>query len=156
MLLHSTLRILFQPFKLYSLRVYLAPSLNIPNLISTIQVVFLESLPCSLIPQSSGRYCIHFYLFDYGREMGQFSVNIEGPRLVPQVVKRWSGSQKKAWINVGITLTTPAEWKLVLESHVGSGTHSDIALDDLQVYSGSCVFYSQHFLYFLFHLLRNI
>ncbi|GFR82760.1 metalloendopeptidase [Elysia marginata] len=88
----------------------------------------------------SGRYCIHFYLFDYGRQMGQFSVNIEGPRLVPQVVKRWSGSQKKAWINVGITLTSPAEWKLVLESHVGSGTHSDIALDDLQVYAGSCVF----------------
>ncbi|RUS86782.1 hypothetical protein EGW08_005442 [Elysia chlorotica] len=88
----------------------------------------------------AGRYCIHFYLFDYGSQVGQFSVNIEGPRLVPQVVKRWSGSQKKAWINVGITLTSPAEWKLVLESHVGAGTHSDVALDDLQVYAGSCVF----------------
>jgi len=86
----------------------------------------------------SGVHCISFALFDYGSNAGQFSVKIEGSRIVPQTIKRWSGSQKNEWINVKITLTSPAEWTLVLESHVGSGTHSDLALDDLQVYSGRC------------------
>merc|ERR1712154_310326 len=65
---------------------------------------------------------------------------IEGDRIVPQTVKRWSGSQRNQWINVKITLSSPATWTLVLESHVGSGSHSDMALDDLQVYKGRCQF----------------
>jgi len=86
----------------------------------------------------AGVTCISFALFDYGSNAGQFNVKIEGDRIVGQTIKRWSGSQKNQWINVKITLTSPAEWRLVLESHIGSGTHSDLALDDLQVYKGRC------------------
>jgi len=87
---------------------------------------------------SAGQHCISFALFDYGSQAGQFNVKIEGDRIVPQTVKRWSGSQRNQWINVKITLSSPATWTLVLESHIGSGSHSDIALDDLQVYKGRC------------------
>lgn len=87
---------------------------------------------------AAGTHCVSFAIFDYGSNMGQFNVNIEGSRIVPQTVKRWTGSQKNQWVNVKITLTSPATWDLVFESHIGTGTHSDIALDDIQVYGGRC------------------
>jgi len=85
-----------------------------------------------------GVYCISFALFDFGSNAGDFSVKIEGDHLYPQTIKRWSGSQTKAWINSKITLTAPDSWTLILEGHVGTGAHSDVALDDLQVYVGRC------------------
>jgi len=87
---------------------------------------------------AGGTHCISFAIFDYGRDSGQFSVKIEGSRIVTQTVKRWTGSQKHQWVDVKITLTSPTTWDLIMESHVGSGSHSDLAIDDIQVYSGRC------------------
>jgi len=87
----------------------------------------------------AGHYCIDFYLFQHGSQEGNFQIKAAGTNIREQTVKQVTGNQDNAWRHYRINLNVPAAFHIVLQSTVGSGSQSDIAIDDFNFYSGRCL-----------------
>ena len=89
-----------------------------------------------------GRYCIQFAYHMYGNTMGKLDVySSEGPNTAR--VKRWgkSGNQKNQWHQGSFNFTslnTSIFVEFTFQATIGSGSSSDIALDDIIITSGLC------------------
>ncbi|KAL8620849.1 hypothetical protein ACOMHN_047020 [Nucella lapillus] len=87
-----------------------------------------------------GALCMMFYYSMYGRDMGTLNVYQRGQSSSPQATDvllfSMSGDQGMNWKLAAITLPSQGIFQMVVEAVVGSGFHSDIAVDDLVI--GPC------------------
>jgi len=88
---------------------------------------------------AGGDYCVDFYYNMYGSETGSFILNVVAGTTVYHL-KTWAGNHGTNWIHqrVNAHIHTSGTFKFEFEGHVGSGYHSDIALDDIIIHPGNC------------------
>ncbi|XP_038052723.1 MAM and LDL-receptor class A domain-containing protein 1-like [Patiria miniata] len=92
-----------------------------------------------LVPASPGvsRYCWYFSYHMYGDQMGTLNVNLNTTS-VQQTLWTRSSNLGNLWSVGNVQVTSTLPYQLAFEGIVGTGDRSDIAIDDVGFYLGSC------------------
>ncbi|KAL8608892.1 hypothetical protein ACOMHN_065230 [Nucella lapillus] len=90
-------------------------------------------------PQTSGGpHCLTFWYHMYGSQMGRLNVYTRMGNTRGTPVWSLSSSQGNRWRVHQISLNPASDWRLEFEGVLGRGVASDIAIDDVNVTTGSC------------------
>jgi len=86
-----------------------------------------------------GQYCVDFYLYQHGSQEGNFKIRAAGTHVREQTITTVSGSHDNSWRHHRVNVNVPSDFHIILQSTVGSGSLSDIAIDDFVFYKGRCL-----------------
>ncbi|XP_052818676.1 MAM and LDL-receptor class A domain-containing protein 1-like [Mya arenaria] len=86
-----------------------------------------------------GEYCLDFYLFMYGQDMGSLSLNVLSGSYNMNV-KSWRGDQGPVWLHKRLDIFVHADriFNFEFEGKIGQGYRGDIAIDDISILPGKC------------------
>ena len=82
--------------------------------------------------------CVTFWYSMNGNQIGTLSVykNVNGQRGTP--IWTMTGNQGLKWRKAQATIRSPTSFRITFEGTIGSGYHSDIAIDDIDISNGAC------------------
>ncbi|XP_031568760.1 uncharacterized protein LOC116303371 [Actinia tenebrosa] len=109
---------------------------------------FIIQTAYDLAPGSTGTYeksgfqatsaaCLDFWYHMKGANMGSLNVYV---KTSSGSTKVWgvSGDKGSSWLNGKVTISSPVTYTIIFQAVRGSGTASDIALDDIKLSSLAC------------------
>ena len=86
--------------------------------------------------------CLTFWYNMHGLTMGTLNVYTGvtslGVKVPPAKIWSMTGDQGLEWIPAQVTIHSPVDYSLIFEGVVGSGSMSDMAIDDISVANGEC------------------
>ncbi|XP_025084916.1 MAM and LDL-receptor class A domain-containing protein 1-like [Pomacea canaliculata] len=84
--------------------------------------------------------CLSFYYNMYGLTMGTLKVYLAGtgPAAPYQLLFQKSGNQGKNWLMAESEVESPTSFNIYFDGIVGSKYYSDLAIDDINLQTGSC------------------
>ncbi|XP_071106281.1 meprin A subunit beta-like [Haliotis cracherodii] len=85
----------------------------------------------------AGTYCVTFYYHMYGPEEGKVYLRVARGTHV-QNIHTISGDHGDLWKKAEVPYTSQDSFQFQFEGIIGSGSKSDIALDDIAVHTGAC------------------
>ncbi|XP_063956551.1 MAM and LDL-receptor class A domain-containing protein 1-like [Lytechinus pictus] len=88
---------------------------------------------------AAGSHCFEFYYHMYGDNIGSLNVLIETGGLFSQPYFTLSGNLGNQWNVARIPLNTNDDFQVYFEATVGDGILGNIAIDDVDMYAGSCL-----------------
>ncbi|XP_067672557.1 meprin A subunit beta-like [Haliotis asinina] len=84
-----------------------------------------------------GTYCVTFYYHMMGPDEGNLYLRVARGTQV-QNIYHTSGNHGDIWRKVEVAYTAKDSFQFQFEGVIGSGSKSDIALDDIAVHTGAC------------------
>ncbi|XP_035694375.1 MAM and LDL-receptor class A domain-containing protein 2-like [Branchiostoma floridae] len=91
------------------------------------------------IVRPGGQYCLRWFYHMYGSDMGTMNVYMSQPLYPDMLVWNISGNQGNRWLPASIHISTNASlFQVRFEGVRGASYTSDMAIDDINIESGSC------------------
>ncbi|ESO97870.1 hypothetical protein LOTGIDRAFT_152977 [Lottia gigantea] len=87
---------------------------------------------------TGGTYCLRFWYHMSGTQIGSLNVYRKSGNTMGRPIWSRKSNQGNSWNVAEIDVKSPKSYQLVFEGVVGDGYRSDIAIDDLNVTTGSC------------------
>ncbi|XP_071486327.1 MAM and LDL-receptor class A domain-containing protein 1-like [Diadema antillarum] len=88
---------------------------------------------------AAGSHCLEFYYHMYGGNIGSLSMLVEVGGLLSSPYFTLSGQLGDQWNVARVPLAINDDFQVYFEATVGDGALGNIALDDIDMYAGSCL-----------------